>query len=150
MQSQQLKIEFSDQQDKPVETESLSQIAAAILDDHGVTAGELSIALVDDSSIREMNRKYLNHDWETDVISFVLDEDDCSLAGQLIVSTETADRVAKEIGSTMAAELALYVAHGTLHLVGFDDLNEPDALKMRIAEREYLERFSIECTNREA
>lgn len=150
MQGHPLKIEFADQQNLSVDTKPLAEIAASILEDHGVTEGELSIALVDDSSIREMNQKYLNHDWETDVISFVLDESDCSLTGQLIVSTETAQRVAVELDSTIAGELALYVAHGTLHLVGFDDLSEPDATNMRLAEKEYLERFSIACTNREA
>jgi len=130
-----------------VDTDPLLEIASAILNDHGIVQGELSIALVDDPTIRELNQQYLNHDWETDVISFVLDESPGSLTGQLIVSTDTANRIAQEINSTTAAELALYVAHGTLHLVGFDDVDEELASEMRAAEKKYLQQFSIECTN---
>lgn len=145
-----LNIEIADQQQLPVDTNQLIEIASTILRDHGVIKGELSIALVDDPTIRELNLKYLDHDWETDVISFVLDEDDDSLTGQLIVSTDTATRVAAQIDSTAAAELALYVAHGTLHLVGFDDVTEELATEMQAAEKRYLQKFSIPCTNREA
>jgi probable rRNA maturation factor len=151
-------IEFADEQQLPVDQDTLQKIAEAILSDHGCVKAELSIALVDDPTIRKLNAQYLDHDWETDVISFVLDEspvdpDDrdagFSMSGQLIVSTDTASRVANEIGSTLANELALYVAHGTLHLVGYDDQDEDSITEMKSAEREYLERFSIPCLNRE-
>lgn len=144
------KIEIADQQQLEVNAEPLIEIASAILLDHSVSQGELSIALVDDPTIRNLNNQYLSHDWETDVISFVLDEGESWLAGQLIVSTDTARRIAKEIDSTFEAELALYVAHGTLHLVGYDDLDEQAAVEMKAAERKYLAQFSIPCTNREA
>jgi len=145
-----LKIEIADQQNLAVDSQPLVEIASSILRDYGFSNGELSIALVDDPSIRSLNKQYLSHDWETDVISFVLEQTDDMLTGQLIVSTDTAKRVAEELGSTFEAELALYVAHGTLHLVGFDDTNEAAATEMKAAEREYLQRFSIQCTNREA
>ncbi len=150
MKAPSLKVEVADQQQLEIDTDPLIEIASAILHDHGFAEGELSIALVDDSTIRELNLKYLNHDWETDVISFVLDESPGSLTGQLIVSTDTAQRVSLEIESTFEAELALYVVHGTLHLVGFDDLDEDLVGEMRVAEKKYLQQFSIECTNGEA
>ena len=150
MNASSLKIEIADQQQLKVDTDPLIEIASAILHDHGFSQGELSIALVDDATIRDLNKQYLNHDWETDVISFVLDEGESWLAGQLIVSTDTANRVAEELDSTCDAEMALYVAHGTLHLVGFDDMEEEAAIEMRAAERKYLQQFSIPYTNREA
>lgn len=150
MKASALKIEIADQQQLKVDTDCLIEIASSILHDHGFSQGELSIALVDDSTIRELNKQYLNHDWETDVISFVLDEGESWLAGQLIVSTDTANRVAEELDSTCDAEMALYVAHGTLHLVGFDDMEEEAVSEMRAAERKYLQQFSIPYTNREA
>jgi len=145
-----LKIEIADQQLLAVKTGKLVEIASSILADHGVLQGELSIALVDDPTIRELNKQYLDHDWETDVISFVLEQDENSLSGQLIVSTDTASRVADEIDSTLDNEMALYVAHGTLHLVGFDDQDEASVSEMKAAEKEYLQRFSIQCPQREA
>ena len=107
-----------------------------------------SIAIVDDPAMRKLNKQYLDHDYETDVLSFVLQYDDelGELQGQLIVSTDTAATMASEVGGTMQQELLLYVVHGTLHLVGYDDKAPDDAREMRDAERRYLE--SVGLTHR--
>lgn len=139
-------FEIADQQDLPVSTSVLSEVVQAILTDYGYYASEISLALVDDPTIRELNKRYLQHDYETDVISFVLEQDEASkrLVGQLIVSTETANRVASEVGGTFPEELALYVIHGTLHLMGLDDHDPADASLMREKEKEYLRRAGLE------
>ena len=77
------KIEVSDQQNEPLDFSDCIKVAGLILDDFGVDKSEISIALVDDAAIRELNRQYLNHDYETDVISFVLEESDTSLTGTI-------------------------------------------------------------------
>ena len=136
-------IEISDDQKLPVDQAPLIAAATAIFTDFGFKQSELSIALVDDAEIRRLNNQYLQHDYETDVISFVIDATEDSIVGQLIVSTETAQRVAEEMGALMEHELMLYVVHGTLHLVGLDDTDESSAQKMRTAEAEYLGRFDI-------
>ena len=88
-------------------------------------AGEpdISVALVNDRVIREVNRNYLNHDWATDSIAFSYEGDPSpdAVMGEVIVSGETALRVANELGKDPRYELLLYVAHGTLHLLGWDD-----------------------------
>lgn len=116
-----------------------------ILADHNVKSSEISVAVVDDPAIRELNKRYLQHDYETDVISFVLDwdHDREHLIGQLIVSTDTAIREGQQVGNSMQDELLLYVVHGTLHLVGYDDKSEVDAVEMRKAECEYLGRCGL-------
>lgn len=137
------KIEVSDDQQLPVDPSPLIAAATAIFQDFGFEQSELSIALVDDANIRSLNNQYLQHDYATDVISFVIDATEDSIVGQLIVSTETAERVAQRIGIPMEHELMLYVVHGTLHLVGLDDLDDSSAAKMRAAEADYLGRFDI-------
>ena len=137
------KIEVSDQQTEELDFSDCIKVAAAIVDDFSFDESEISIAMVDDAAIRELNRQYLNHDYETDVISFVLEQSDAALTGQLLVSTETAKRMAAEIGVPVEHEVLLYVVHGMLHLVGFDDTDPESAEKMRDAEREYLERLGI-------
>ena len=67
------------------------------------------------------------------MISFDLDG-----AAELVISTETAARVAREHGHECAAEVALYVVHGLLHLCGYDDRTEPERQAMRGAERQVL------------
>lgn len=136
-------IEIANEQTLSFEEDGLIAIASSIFQDHDYQSVELSIAVVDDPTIRKINNEYLAHDYETDVISFVLDETDDSLTGQLVVSTDTAREKANEFGTSLQQELMLYVAHGTLHLVGFDDTDDVSAAKMRQAEKRYLEQFSI-------
>ena len=90
--------------------------------------------------------RWLKHDYELEVLSFLLEYDDNRgfLSGQLIVSTDTAESVANELGMTLEQELLLYVIHGTLHLVGLDDKTDSAAVEMRAAEREYLQRLGVE------
>lgn len=138
-------IEVSNRQDLGFDEESLISVVRSILDNYGFERGEISIAIVDDPEIRELNRQYLNHDYETDVLSFVLDfePERGLLNGQLIVSADTAAREANELGVPLQSELMLYVTHGTLHLVGFDDLDPASALEMRSMEHQFLAPFEI-------
>lgn len=147
-QSSTQKIEIADEQSLDAPLDLITQVASAVLDDFGFSHAELSIALVDDPTIRTLNRQYLEHDWETDVISFVLDLKESesggkTLCGQLIVSTETAARVATELGHSMEMELVLYVIHGTLHLCGLDDHQPEDIAEMQRQEKKYLEQFGF-------
>ena len=139
-------IEIADQQNAEFDAEPLLTAIQMIADDHEVVRAEISVAVVDDSTIRQLNQKYLQHDYETDVISFVLDWNETAgtLLGQLIVSTDTAATLAQDVGSTMQEELLLYVIHGMLHLVGYDDKQPAAAIEMRAAEKEYLSRFNIQ------
>ena len=137
------RIEISDQQKRALNFEDCTAAAQMIVDDFGYDQSEISIAFVDDPTIREHNKQYLNHDYETDVISFVLDESETALTGQLIVSTDTAEKMGQQIGVLMQHEVLLYVIHGMLHLVGLDDTDQDSAEKMRAAEADYLGRFGI-------
>ncbi|MFT5303540.1 MAG: putative rRNA maturation factor [Mariniblastus sp.] len=140
------KIEIADEQSQLFDPAMLTSAVEMIMNEHGVLAGEVSIAVVDDPAIRKLNKQYLEHDYETDVISFVLEFDDeaNSLVGQLIVSTDTAATMAAQLGGTMQEELLLYVIHGMLHLVGYNDKDPAEAVEMRVAEKLYLAKFGIE------
>ena len=137
------RIEISDQQQRSLDFADCTNVARMILDDFGFDQSEISIAFVDDPTIRDLNKQYLNHDYETDVISFVLEQSETALTGQLLVSTDTAEKMGKQIGVPMQHEVLLYVIHGMLHLVGFDDTDPESAEKMRAAEADYLGRFGI-------
>lgn len=100
----------------------------------GIVAGEIEIAVVDDARIHELNRRHLDHDWETDVISFPYELHENFVSGELIISWETASREAQVTGWAGLTELVLYAIHGTLHLVGMDDQDETQRAEMRRAE----------------
>ena len=122
----------------------LRQAAEAILREAAIERATLSIAIVDDPAIHALNRQYLNHDYPTDVLSFLLEREGHSLEGEVIVSIDTAARRAVEFAWSTADELLLYVIHGTLHLVGHDDQTEAALAEMRAAERRILSLFEIE------
>jgi probable rRNA maturation factor len=100
--------------------------------------GALSIALVDDRAIRRLHKEHLGLDSATDVLAFPLAGAPGGALGEVVASAETARREASARGHAPAAELLLYVVHGLLHLLGFDDHSVGDRRRMRAAERRAL------------
>ena len=104
----------------------------------------LSVAVMTDAEVRRLNRRFLGHDWATDVVSFPLSPPrEAALLGALAVSRETARREAARRGHSPYHELMLYVVHGVLHLLGYDDQGVRARARMRKAEREVLERLGL-------
>jgi probable rRNA maturation factor len=135
-------IELTDQQTAlATDTVTLKSAARQILLDHGPPTARVSIAIVDDPTIHALNQRYLQHDYPTDVLSFVLDQSADGLEGEVVVSIDTAVDQATEYGTSPQQELLLYVIHGMLHLVGFDDTTDDLRERMRAAERQYLQQF---------
>jgi probable rRNA maturation factor len=94
----------------------------------------LSIAFVTDRTIRKINRRFLKHDFATDVLSFPLGGDPW---GEVVISAEYAAREAKARGIPLEEEILRYVAHGILHLLGYDDHDPRERVRMwRRQERE--------------
>lgn len=121
-------------------------IAGKALRLEGISGGSLSIAIVDNPTIHEVNRRHLDHDWPTDVISFLLsdpDDEDPEFSGELVISAEMAASVAREAGLDPDSEFALYLIHGLLHLCGYDDRDEPERSRMRRREDEILDALDI-------
>ena len=104
---------------------------------------EVSVAVVDDEMIHDLNRQFLDHDYPTDVLSFTLEDEPPRIEGEIIVSLDTAARHAAEVGWSTSDELLLYVAHGALHLAGFRDKNAEDAIQMHAAEAALLARLGV-------
>lgn len=119
-------------------------IARRILADAGIVDAEISIAVVDDPTIHQLNRTHLQHDYATDVLSFVLDRTADSLEGEVIVSYDTAKSRGSEFGLTAENELTLYVVHGLLHLVGFRDKSPHESALMREKEQHYMSFLGID------
>lgn len=118
---------------------SIRAAAQAVLQGENVKAARISVAFVDDATIHELNKRYLDHDEPTDVLSFPLSGPGAkTLEGELVIGVEVAQRQASERGHPVETELVLYVIHGLLHLCGYDDRTREAALEMRDEERHYL------------
>ena len=107
----------------------------------GVRSAELSLTLVRDSTIRKLKHQYFGVDAATDVLSFPAGEfpgPGPRPLGDIVISIDTARRAAAEFDSTFERELALYLAHGFLHLLGYDHQTRREARQMERLERQLL------------
>ena len=127
-----------------VDEAKLISAVHVILVDSEYHAAEISIAVVGDAEMHQMNNQYLAHNYPTDVLSFPLEKSNHFLAGEIIVSSETAKQEAVENGLNDFDELLLYVVHGTLHLVGYDDKDPNDRKLMREKEAIYMKKFGVD------
>ncbi len=99
----------------------------------------VSLLLTDDAGIAALHGRHLGDPSPTDVMCFCVDG-----GAELVVSVETARRVARRHGHTVRAEVALYVVHGLLHALGYDDTSKRARVRMRAAEREVLRRLALD------
>ena len=126
-----------------VDDSRIRKAVKMILRDRAVEQGRIGVAVVDDAAITELHRKYLGQDEPTDVMSFPLERGEHSLEGEVIVSAETAALAAGWYEWPAEDELLLYVVHGTLHLVGFDDTTPQSKSEMRRQESMVLARMGV-------
>jgi len=143
----------------PLAAARLKAVTRAVLEDEQVASAEISLAIVSDEEIHRVNREHLDHDFPTDVISFLYASDQSptskqgeagskrrgagqAIEGELVVSDETARREAPRHDWSAQSELELYVVHGLLHLCGYDDLTPAERRVMRRREREVIARIA--------
>ena len=118
-------IEIADhQQCLTVDEAFVRNVVQQTLEAERIVAATISVAIVDNARIHELNRQYLNHDYETDVLSFLLEE---------------------SIDSSIATTV-----HGLLHLCGYDDLTAEELPLMRTRECEIFEMLGLPKPTRDA
>jgi len=152
---------IENEQDKLEFTKELEEImqkaVATTLETVGAdaeTGFEVSILITDDEGIHEINRETREVDSPTDVLSFPIlefDEDgvmieesgdydgDLLLLGDIVLSLERAKAQAEEYGHTLQREVGFLTVHSTLHLLGFDHMEEPYTSVMRAREKEIMD-----------
>lgn len=137
--------------------EFVSSVCRSALLAEGISRGEVSIVLTDDSEIRELNRSYRGIDEATDVLSFPMDDDfgvdDMGLddsgfddvavdqpmpLGDIVISVERARAQALEYDHSFQRELGFLLVHGLLHLLGYDHDSAPSQDEMRDREEAIL------------
>lgn len=111
----------------------------------GIDEAEITVVLVADRAMAAFNKEWLDHEGPTDVITFGLSELTKTgekwpgvLSGDIVVSTQTAERVAAELGWSPRHETAYYIVHGLLHLAGYDDRTPAVRATMRRQEKRVM------------
>ncbi|MDI6821460.1 MAG: rRNA maturation RNase YbeY [Actinomycetota bacterium] len=142
-----MEILVSNQSEVPVNLGLLRDLARYTLLCEGVEPPvELSVALVDQTAIRNLNLKYRGIDEPTDVLSFPLLEETPKTSfpkflGDVVICPQIAEHQAKKYGQSIVEELCLLLVHGILHLLRYDHEERKKAKLMRDREREILSRF---------
>jgi len=146
-----MQVQVGNQQNQVVETQRIEEIIQQVLTQAAQEFAlpentEVSVALVDNEEIRQLNRDYRGIDSPTDVLSFALDEEeqageipfanasDLHLLGDIIISLERAGEQAVEYGHSIEREVGFLTIHGMLHLLGYDHNAPEETAEMRAME----------------
>lgn len=145
-----IEIFLSDEQEKLAPPEDIEQLIeqctrAALLEEQIDEDAQVSVTLVDNETIREINREHRDIDKATDVLSFPLGDDDsfdtdpetgAILLGDIVISLERAEEQAKEFGHSYRREVAFLITHSLFHLLGYDHVNGEDEEKLMFGKQE--------------
>ena len=123
--------------------EKIREAAEFVCSRHGNSEITISITILNNKDTAELNRKYLNHNWATDCISFELSDehDHQKRVFEIIVNAEKAAEEAKARNHSPESELLLYIIHGLLHHLGFDDAQGEQAKLMHEEEDSILKKL---------
>lgn len=134
---------------KHIDAASLKRACAAALRHGRIRSAHVDILVVGDSAMRALNAKHLRHDYTTDVLSFHLGEGPKGeLIGQIVVCNAVAEREARARDITLNEELARYVIHGTLHLLGHDDKKTAAREKMWVVQEKLVAHVTESASRR--
>ena len=162
-----LEVFVADEQaSHPVDAERWGRLAEQVLDAEGIRGdAELSLLFVDETTIAELNSRFMGHEGPTDVLAFPMEEDLVGtgrwpdsgttgpmggrtepsdpplLLGDVVICPAVAERNAPQHAGTYDDEIALLVVHGILHVLGMDHADPAEEAAMQAKERELLARF---------
>lgn len=109
----------------------------------GFSVGNLNYAFFDDEGLKALNNKFLNHDYYTDVISFN-ESKGFVINGDIAISVERVKENSTKYNTFFEKEMLRVMAHGLLHLMGFDDKTDLERIAMQNAENIKIKMFHVE------
>jgi len=129
----------------PLTSTQLQSIAESV-NDTLVLAMDYRIGLsfVDTKTIQELNDKYAGNNYPTDILSFEYNDPSQESNGDIVVCTKIAESQAKENNISIEAELSLLVAHGILHILGYDHQDEKQAASLDAMQGDIMKKLNYE------
>ncbi|MEN8234336.1 MAG: rRNA maturation RNase YbeY [Actinomycetota bacterium] len=148
-----MNVLFADEQDEPIVTDELLRLAELVLEEEGLDSETgVSLVLIDEEQMAELNERHMDKTGSTDVLSFPIESAMPGAPpmpvpggppielGDVFIAPTVVRRNAEERNVRFEDELALMVVHGLLHLLGWDHIDEKDAVQMEARESALLER----------
>lgn len=121
---------------------AITKMVKALLSYLSVDCHEIIFDFVNEKEIRELHEEFFNDPSPTDCITFPIDEEATignRILGEIFICTDTAIKYAKEHNIDPYEETYLYIVHGILHLIGFDDIREKDRILMKKKEKQCMD-----------
>ena len=125
-------------QDSSINKKTVHKLISSLRKEFNLSISFLSISFISSSELRDINKEYLNHDYETDIITFNYSKILQDIDGEILISFEEARRNAKKYDVTYGKELCRLVIHGMLHLLNFDDNNKENKKIMKRMENKLI------------
>ncbi len=141
-----MQINILDEQSSlKLDHDQIKALAQTVISSENWETDEVTIHFVETQRIIDLHQEFFNDPTTTDCISFPMDEKGAQgyhVLGEIFVCPETAIRYAAENSEDPVKETALYVVHGLLHLMGYDDIDESDRMEMRAAEKRHMDHLA--------
>lgn len=143
-------VQIDEQYEGKVDADALHNLAISVLRaEERLGPLELGVVVTTDDEVLELNRRYLGHDYKTDVISFGMEDEAEEGAfltpaerpdylGDVVISYDRADEQAPEYGHSTEDEVATLLVHGLLHLLGWDDMDDEAHTAMHARQDELM------------
>ncbi len=132
-------VDTLDGEPPPVAAESVSALVAAVLNDAGAKGAGVQVVFGNDEYLKDLKSRFLGQSVYTDVIAFNQNETDQPLEGEIYISPQRARENSRRYHQPYRRELLRLVAHGCLHLVGYEDKTPEQEAQLRVLEDHYLE-----------
>jgi rRNA maturation RNase YbeY len=130
-------------QDSSIDKRAVHSLITALKEEYQLDITSLSISFIKSSELLKINREYLGHDYETDIITFNYSKKKKIIDGEILISFEEAKQNAKKYSVSLGKELMRLVIHGVLHLLRFDDKNAISKKIMKKEENKLINRFNF-------
>ncbi|MCD4694156.1 rRNA maturation RNase YbeY [bacterium] len=139
-------IEINNKAGFRVDLKEVEDVVKKFLDYYKLKNYKISIALIDDEEIREINKNYRNLDMATDVLSFPSSEKEKKedkFLGEVLINYSQTERQASHFSHTAWEEFIFILIHGLLHLLGYDDLSKEDKEEMISLGESFIKKMLI-------
>ena len=130
-------------EDSAINKRAIHSLISALRMEFELKISFLSISLINSSELRIINKKYLKHDFNTDIITFNYSKQPNEIDGEILISFEDARLNAKKYKTNYDKEINRLIIHGILHLLNYDDNNKKNKTIMRQMENKLINRYNF-------
>jgi probable rRNA maturation factor len=130
-------------QDLSINKMEVHNLISYLRKEFNLTISFLSISFINSAELLDINKGYLNHDYETDVITFNYSKELKDIDGKILISFEEAKYNSKKFNVSYGEELCRLVIHGMLHLLNFDDKDRKRKKIMKQEEKKLINRYNF-------